>query len=529
MSILGLDIGTTGVKAVAFQEDGRLLASAYREYHLKSPLEGHLELDPREVLEAVRQVVGSVSQSTRQDPIRCAATSTLGEAAVPVDERNRPVANAIVGFDARGQEEMALFKEKIGNEEVFAITGHGINSYHTLFKVMWRRRRQPEVFRAAKRFLCFGDFVIASLGLPPRIDYSMAARTLAFDIHQKRWSRKILDAAGLEEVFAPPIAPGEAVGKVGSNDFGLPAGCVVAGGLHDQPAGILGAGIQPGESMLATGTVVCLGVRLAEEPARSGSMVANNLCYYPTFGDYPTVGDHPTVGDYRDAGPSSGSPGKDPWISIAWNFTGGSLLKWFRDQFAVAERAEAERRGVDPYEVICGQLPPQPTRLLVLPHFTTTGTPYLDPQALGAILGLRLTTTRQEIAKAILEGVAYEILLNAELLAEAGAPIQRYKAIGGAAKSPVWMQIYANILNRPVVQLEVTEGAAWGAALLGARGAGIFQSAGEVEAMVRQSIKEGKVFTPESKQAEPYRQRFKIYREVYPATRDLSHRMFVLQ
>ncbi len=522
MSILGLDIGTTGVKAVAFQEDGRILASAYREYHLKSPQEGHLELDPREVLEAVRQVVGGVSQGTRKDPIRSLATSTLGEAAVPVDERNRPVANAIVGFDARGQEEMALFKEKIGNEEVFSITGHGINSYHTLFKVMWRRRRQPEVFRAAKRFLCFGDFVIASLGLPPRIDYSMAARTLAFDIHRKRWSRKILDAAGLEEVFAPPIAPGESVGKVGSNEFGLPASCVVAGGLHDQPAGILGAGIQPGESMLATGTVVCLGVRLAEEPA-AGPMVASNLCYYPTFGDYPPLGDSTSTGQ------ASGSTGKDPWISIAWNFTGGSLLKWFRDQFAIAERAEAERRGADPYEVICGDLPPQPTRLLVLPHFTTTGTPHLDPMALGAILGLRLTTTRQEIAKAILEGVAYEILLNADLLAEAGAPIQRYKAIGGAAKSPVWMQIYANILNRPVVRLEVTEGAAWGAALLGARGAGIFKSAGEVEAQVRKSIKEGRVFTPESEQAERYRQRFTIYRDLYPATRDLSHRLFVLQ
>ncbi len=503
MSILGVDIGTTGVKAVTFSEEGRLLASSYREYALKSPASGHLELDPREVLAAIRSVLGGTLAATRGDPVRSVATSALGEAAVPVDGAIEPVANAIVGFDARGDAEAEAFRRRISNEEVFSIAGHAINSYHTIFKVLWRRDRDPASFARTKKFLCFGDFFIGALGMEPRIDWSVAARTLAFDIREKRWSERILSAAGLPSIFAEPVAPGEPVGVAGAGgaSLGLPKGSTVAGGLHDQPAGILGAGIRPGESMLATGTVVCLGVRPTTVPA-AAPMVANNLCYYPTFG-----GGH---------------------ISIAWNFTGGSLIKWFRDQLSEADRAEAERRGADPYDLILDGLPSEPTRLVVLPHFTTTGTPWLDPKALGAILGLRLTTTRKEIAKAILEGIAYEVKLNAELLSSAGVEIRLYKAIGGAAKSPAWMQLYADVLDRPVAVLSVTEGAALGAALLGGRAAGIYKSDREAEDVAARAARIERIYEPRPEHASRYRERFEVYRGLYPTLRETTHRIFAL-
>ncbi|MBI4606126.1 MAG: hypothetical protein HY721_29520 [Planctomycetes bacterium] len=507
MSILGLDIGTTGAKAVAFRDDGALIGSAYREYDLKSPRPGHLELDPNEVLAAMRHVTAAAAAKARGDPVRSVATSTLGEAAVPVDASWRPVGNAIVGFDARGEEEMARFKERISNDEVFSITGHGINSYHTIFKVLWRRERDRGAFDRARKFLCFGDFTTAQLGAPPRIDWSMAARTLAFDIHELRWSRRILEAAGLApDLFPEPVGPGEAVGAVSeaaARDFGLPRGCVVAAGLHDQPAGILGAGIQPGESMLATGTVICLGVRLKGKPA-GRTMADSNLCYYPTAGDRQ-------------------------YISLAWNFTGGSLLKWYRDQLAGPELAEAARRGVDPYDAITEGLPEGPTGLLVLPHFTTTGTPWLDPRALGAILGLRLTTTRKEIVKAILEGIVHEVRLNSDLLRDAGVDIGLYKAIGGAARSAAWMQIAADILDRPVAVTTVTEGAALGAALLGAKAAGTVKTLGEVEEIVRRSARIERVIEPRPDHARRYAERFAVYKDLYPATRELSHRIFELK
>ena len=506
MSILGLDIGTTGVKAVAFRDDGALITSAYREYNLKCPHPGHLELDPSEVLTAIKEVVASAAASTSDDPIRSVAASTLGEAAVPVDATGKPVGNSIVGFDPRGEKEMLAFKKKISNEEVFDITGHGINSYHTLFKILWHRDNAPDIFARTKKFLCFGEFTMAALGVEPRVDYSMAARTLAFDIHQLDWSDSILSAAELSpEIFARPVAPGEPVGEVGEKgaaDFGLPRGCIVAGGLHDQPAGILGGGIKPGESMLATGTVICLGVNLKKKPS-GRAMADNNLCYYPTVGDRQ-------------------------YVSVAWNFTGGSLLKWYRDHLAGPELAEASRRQVDPYEVITEDLPQAPTGLLVLPHFTMAGTPWLDPQALGAFLGLRLTTTRKEMVKAILEGILYEIRLNGELLRASGADIGLYKAIGGAAKSAVWMQIAADVLNRPVAITTVTEGAALGAALLGAKAAGVVKSMTEVEEIIRSSARIERIVEPRAEQARLYDERFAIYRDLYPETKALSHRIFQL-
>jgi xylulokinase len=202
------------------------------------------------------------------------------------------------------------------------------------------------------------------------------------------------------------------------------------------------------------------------------------------------------------------------------------LLKWFRDQLGGLERREAAKRGVDPYDVICAEMPSEPSGLLVLPHFTMTGTPWLDPHALGAILGLRLTTTRQEIARALMEGVAFEILLNARLLASAGVAIDRYKAIGGAARSAAWLELYADVLERPVVRLDVTEGAALGVALLGAYGAGLLKSPGEIDGVIRASAREGKVFEPNPPRAQKYRQRFELYQDLYPATRDLTHRLF---
>jgi len=503
MSILGLDIGTTGVKAAIFRDDGTFVAAPYREYDLVSPRPGHLELDPRRVWAGIRDVITAAVAATRDDPLRSIATSTLGEAAVPVDAENRPVGGAIVGFDARGEDQARALRERLDDAEVYGITGHAINGCHTLFKMLWRREHDPEMFARTRSFLCFGDFAQACLGVEPHVDWSMAARTLAFDVHELEWSSRILDAAGLSPDLLPPVvAPGTAIGTVGKNDLGLPADCVVSTGLHDQAAGILGAGIRPGESMLATGTVICLGVRLQVAP-RAGAMVANNLCYYPTAGDRQ-------------------------YISIAYNFTGGSLLKWYRDHLAGDEIRRARETAADPYDVICAGLPEAPTDLLVLPHFATTGTPWLDPRALGAVLGLRLTTTREELVKAILEGVVHEVKLNSAIYAQAGVDIASYKAIGGAAKSRTWMQIAADILARPVAILAVDEVAGLGAAIVGARAAGVLASEAQAQELVDRCARTVAVLEPRADHVARYAERFAIYRDVYPTTRRLSHRIFAL-
>jgi len=497
VSIIGLDIGTTGTKAVAFDLDGRVIASAYREYNMVSPEPGQLELVPQEVLAGIRTVLAQVAAQAKKDPPRSIAWSVLGEAMVPVDNNGEPLANAIIGFDCRGEQEVLELREKLSQEECFAVTGHPINSYHSICKLLWFRKNRPDVFSRAHKWLCFADFFVNAMGLPPAVDYSLAARTLLFDVKRLCWSDRMLEIAGIgPEKLAEPVEPGRAVGEIGKNDLGLPEDCVIGAGLHDQPAGILGTGTGPGEAMYAIGTVVCLGVRLTGSPDPA-VMIRNNLCAYPTYG-------------------------KGQYVSLAWNFTGGSLLKWYRDQFAVKEREEAERTGRDVYDIICGDLPQKPTALLVLPYFTTTGTPYLDTRARGAILGLHLTTQRRDIARAILEGVTYDILLNTELLKEAGVSIERYKAIGGAARSEMWMQIAASILDRPVLTLHATEGAGFGAALLGGKAAGLIE---DPEAAARSLAKVSRVFEPIPQDAASYRKRFALYRRVYGKTVDILHEL----
>jgi xylulokinase len=499
MAIMGLDVGTTGSKAVVFDLEGKILASSYREYNLISPKPGWLELSPKDVLDAVKHVVGEASAKSG-DKVKTVALSLLGEAGVPVDQNFKPLANSIIGFDPRGEKQCRKFRTKIDPCELFKITGHSANSFHSLFKILHIKEEEPQLFSKMKKFLCFGDFIAAKLGLEPTIDYSMAARTLLFDVNQLDWSDKLLGLAGLDRsIMAKVAAPGTAIGTIGKNDLGFPEGAVLAAGLHDQPAGILGAGIEPGQSMLATGTVVCMGVLLnrSVDPA---AMTKNNLCRYPTFG-----------GNF---------------VSLGWNFTGGSALKWFRDNFALDLVEQANAQGKDPYELITARLPQEPTRLILLPYFTTTGTPYLDTRANGVLMGLNLNTDRFQIARGIMEGVAYELRLNEELLGEADVQVNLYKAIGGAAKSPFWMQIYADILNRPISILQTTECAAWGVALLGANAGGLLKD--RPDAIAQKISRTGKQYTPRPDQVKLYNDRLAIYRQIYPKTEELMHQLSAL-
>ncbi len=505
MSILGLDIGTTGTKAVAFNLDGKIIATAYREYDMISPHPGHLELDPHEVLDAAAAVCQDVAAATGDDPIQSVACSVLGEAISPVDADNRPIGNAILGLDSRGEAECRWLREQISQTDVFHISGHPINAFHTCFKLMHRRERDAETYRRAHRWLGFQELVGVHLGAEPCVDYSAAARTMLLDIDNGIWSDKLLGLTGLSaDMFARPVPPGTPIGRVsqaGHERFGLPVGCTIAAGLHDQPAGVQGSSIQPGESMYATGTVVCIGVIVTARPDAE-TMCKHNLCWYPTY-----------------------SEDRDRHISLAWNFTGGSLLKWYRDTFGETAIEQAKQRGVDPYDILLENLPTDPTDLMVLPYFTATGTPWFDTSALGIILGLRLTTRRPEIVKAILEGIEYDIAMNQAMLAEAGIEISRHKAIGGAARSDTWMQLKADILNRPIVVLDTTEAAALGVALLGARAAGLIDSANEAAARFART---GREFFPDSKRAACYNRRLGIYRDLYPATAELVHRISAL-
>jgi len=493
MSLMGLDIGTTGTKATVFDLEGRILSSAYREYPLLHPRAGWIEINPDQVWQNVCEAVSEAASACPSDPVRALAISTLGEAAVPVDKDGRVLANSIIGFDNRAA---GLFEQWMADkdpEAIMRVTGQPPSQMFTLVKLMWIKENQPEIYSKMHRYVCFGDFAHIRMGLEPRIDYSMAARTLAFDIHSKSYSEWMCGLAGVEaELFSPAVPTGAVVGELGrkaAGRLGLPKGCLVCAGSHDQPAGALGSGVtRPGIAMDATGTVECFALAM-EQPVVNRTMLENNLACYP----------HAAPGLY---------------ISLAYNFTGGSLFRWVRDTFGQAEQAEAEASGADVYDLLTRQMSKEPTDIFFQPHFTMSGTPYMDPNPVGAIIGLTLSTTRAEFLRAALEGVSYELKLNLEILADAGVAVHQFRAIGGGAKSDFWLQLKADMYNRPVVKLQVAEAAALGMAIAAGVGAGFWDSAAEAAQALVVPVQ---TFYPDARKAAIYDERLRAYRQIYPA------------
>ncbi len=502
MSLLGLDVGTTGCKAIVVNVEGKLLGESYREYPLYHPGPGLSELDPREVWENVQTVIAEAAhQAGDADPVKAIGISCQGEAGVPLDENGEILYNSPVSFDARTVPQTEWWRREMGAKRIFQITGQPLHPMHTISKIMWLYENVPGLRERMKHFRCFEDFVMEQLGAEPAMSYALAARTMCFDIINKCWSEEICSKAGVDPaVFSPPLPSGEVVGEVSpkmAERLGLRPGVKVATGAHDQPAGAFGAGvIHPNIAVDGTGTVECITPAFSE-PVLTDDMLENSFCCYP-------------------------HAARDLYVTLAFNFTGGALLRWFRDTFGQPEVEEAKRTGRDPYELLIANASPDPVDVYVLPHFTSTGTPYFDSHSKGVIMGLTLSTTRGEIIKACLDGVTFEMRMNLELLEKAGVHIEELRAIGGGARSAFWLQLKADIFGKPIISLDVTEAPCLGAAMLAGRAIGEYSSDEEA---VAAAIHERERYEPDEKRHEIYTEKFQIYKEIYPTVVELSHRI----
>jgi sugar (pentulose or hexulose) kinase len=208
------------------------------------------------------------------------------------------------------------------------------------------------------------------------------------------------------------------------------------------------------------------------------------------------------------------------YFTFALNHVGGLLLRWYRDAFAFPEVREATLLGRDAYEVILEHVPEKPSHLMVLPHFNGSGNPWCDMDSKGAIVGLTLASTRHDLARAILESQTYELRINLETLQEAGISIREVRAVGGGARSPLWLQIKADVLGRPIRTLRVREAACLGAAILAGAAAGIYPS---VAAGAQRAVALGDTYHPREIEAKMYAQKYKVYRELYPALKGVNH------
>jgi len=500
MSYLGLDIGTTGCKAAVFNEEGRLLGLTYREYPLLAPEPGWAELDSARVCRDCSDALREASAAAGADPVRAMSISCQGEAFTPVSADGRFLGNAMVSSDARAIGMVDSFSREFGARRLYDLTGHTPHPMFTIFKLLWLRQAQPGVFAGARRMLCFEDLFHQHLGLEPGMSWPLAGRTMLFNVRTHQWEESILQAIDLDPSrLARPVPSGSVVGTIPlatANELGLPADVLVVAGGHDQPMGALGAGVaEPGIAMFASGTVECI-CPAFDQPRLEEALFRANLCTY----DYTLPAMYTTV---------------------LFSLTGGNLLRWFRDEWGQPEVAEAARTGADVYALLAGAMAPEPTDLLVLPYFTPSGTPYFDADLPGAILGLRLATTRGEVLRALIEGVAMEMRLNLEVLAESGLAVRQLRAIGGGAKSLTLLQLKADVLNRPITTMAVSEAGCLGAALLACAA----HTGAAPRDLLATWVQPGPAVEPDPRRAARYRERFAAYRQLYPAMREAWHRL----
>ena len=483
MNFLGVDIGTSGCKAVVFDVAGRQVAAAQREYNVHLTSDGGAELDSTEVLDQCVAVITEAAQHAGRGTVTAVGISSQGEAFTAIDRAGRPLCRAMVSSDVRAETAAQQWPVEFGEERLYQITGHTAHPMFTLFKLLWLKEYRPDVWHQAAMFLCFEDLLQHRLGVVPAMGWPLAGRTMLFDVRRHEWSSEILGRIGLRPDQLARLLPAGTIAGTITVELGLAKGAVVVTGGHDQPCGALGAGVtEPGTAMYATGTVECI-TPAFDRPVFTPALRRHNLCTY----------DHAAPGLYT---------------TVAYSLTGGNILKWYRDQFAP---------GQD-YSEILKSAAPEPTRLLALPYWTPSGTPYFDLHTAGAILGLRLTTTRGEILRALLEGVALEMRLNLEILRESGCAIHELRAIGGGAKSVFWTQLKADVLGRPITTLNVTEAGCLGVALLAA--AAVTGQA--VPTLARQWVQLHTTLTPQPAAARWYDEQFGRYRQLQPILRSLN-------
>jgi len=494
---MGVDIGTSGCKAAVFDDNGQQIVVSNREYDIIFSDDGGAELDSDEVIEKCFEVIKECSLSVIPNSIRGLGITSQGEAFTAIGNNNEILSNAMVSSDLRSQIYLNEFLEKFGEEKLYNITGHTAHPLFTLFKLLWFKNNKPDLWKKAKYFLCFEDLLQLKLGLKPNISWSLAGRTMLFDVRKHKWDPEILDIIGLtKEQLAKPAPSGKIIGNVNAiiaGNLGLSDDTFVVTGGHDQPCSALGAGVtKEGMAMHVTGTVECISP-IFNKPIFTEALQKNNICTY----DY-------TI--------------KDIYTTVVYNLTGGNILKWFRDEFGAMEVSKAKLDGIDAYELLLEAAGTKPSSLMVLPYFTSSGTPYFDTQTKGAIFGLRLSTKRGDFIRALLEGVAFEMRLNLEILETMGCNITELRAVGGGAKSAIWTQLKADVMNKKITTLSVKEAGCCGAAML----ACTVDNKVPISELADNWTKPLSTVYPQSENKEWYKERYEIYRNLYKTVKNIS-------
>jgi xylulokinase len=473
-SLVGLDVGTTGVKALAVSPEGEVLARIEEAYPLSTPQPGWAEQNPEDWWRAAESALAELAA---HDLTGLGLTGQM-HGLVVLDERERLLRPAILWNDQRTAAECAEIEERLGLRRLVELTGNRALPGFTAPKLLWLRRHEPEVYGRIAQVLLPKDFVRLRLTGERAIDATDASGTLLFDVARRRWSDEVLAALEIPREWLPPVLESPAV--AGHTSDGVP----VAAGAGDQAAGALGVGVdRPGPLSVVLGT--------------SGVVFAA----LPAFAANPEGRLH----SFCHAIP-------DGWHAMGVMLAAAGSLQWLRDVVAPGESFETLTAEAEPW-------PPRAEGLVFLPYLAGERTPHADPNARAAFVGLSLRHDRGALVRAVLEGVAFGLRDALELLKELGVEPQVGRASGGGARSDLWLRIVASVLGVPLERAAVEEGAAYGAALLGGAAAAVF---GDVHEAVAACVRVRDRIEPEPAWADTYAHEYQRFRALYPALRTLE-------
>jgi xylulokinase len=491
-ALLGIDLGTTGIKAAVCSTAGDLLGESYLEYPLIKPAPGIVESDAAEWWELTKEAIhqalrsaGANGQSLRgftTDTVRALSVSSQGISFVPVNEQGEPLSNAINWLDTRATDEAESIRRRTSDAELFHLTGKRASPAYVLPKLLWLRDHQPDLYRRTHKFLMAHDYVLFKLSGQFVTDHSMAGGTLLYDITRLEWSAELIETFEIDARQLPEVKwSGTSLGAIRpevAKSLGLSKDTIVAVGGQDQKCAALGANIRPGVATVSLGTASAISC-LVDHPLLDAER------RIPTF---PFV-----VPGYWDL---EGVVG-----------TAGGSLRWLRETlFPAMEYPVLDKVAADS--------PPGANGVCFYPHLSGAGSPYWRADVWGAFLGLTLAAGREDIVRSVLEGVAFQIRANLEAMADIGIAIDELILFGGGAQSPQWSQMICDIAAKPVTVTDMVDVANWGACVLAGVGAGLFHDAlvGRSTKQSQASAAPSRVWRPRQKVVERYNGFYRRYR-----------------
>mgnify|MGYP004654167891 CR=1 FL=1 len=494
MALAGIDIGTSGCKCSVMTPDGRLLAESYRAYPALRE-GGRHELDAGLLWDAVRHTLGGAARQSPQK-IEAVCVTSFGESCVLVGRDGEPLCPVMLYTDQRGAAESRSLASRLAPERIFELTGHTASPAYFLPKLMWYRQNEPELYGKIAKILPVAAYAAFRLCGEAAADYSLAARTMMLDVRQKRWCDEVLAASETDRALLPqPLPAGTCLGTVRTDvarELGLGEGVSVVLGCHDQVACAIGSGaLRAGSAVNGSGTVECV-TPVFDRIPEPAPMLRGSFAVVPA-----------TSGLY---------------VTYAYIYTGGALLQWFRECFGAELEPRAIAEGKSVFALLDEQVRRNPTGLLVLPHFAGAATPYMDNDASGAIIGLRLEHGFHDVYQSLLEGVCYEMRLCLDILRDAGITVSSMRATGGGSRSAPWNRMKADIWNAELQTIDRREAGACGTILLAATAAGAYPSLDAAMSSVRIS----ECFEP-SEDRERFAPHLERYRRVYEAVKYIEN------